>query len=193
MFGVPIQEAVDIARVREDSDLPAVVFRCVQYLSSVKAEQEEGIYRLSGSSAVIKSLKDRFNAGQSRSSAQYEATADDDAKEGDVDLTTEYYDPHAVAGLLKQFFRELPVHIFTNELNPAFVRANEISDERGKIREVCHLVQQLPVANYSALRFLSAHLVNVTKQEGINKMSVRNMGIVFSPTLAIPSSESLLH
>lgn len=60
---MPLQEAVEIARVREDSDLPAVVFRCVQYLSSVKAENEEGIYRLSGSSAVIKALKDRFNAG----------------------------------------------------------------------------------------------------------------------------------
>lgn len=63
VFGVPIQEAVEIARVKEDSDLPAVVFRCVQYLSSVKAEKEEGIYRMSGSSAVIKALKDRFNAG----------------------------------------------------------------------------------------------------------------------------------
>lgn len=65
VFGVPIQEAVEIARVKDDSDLPAVVFRCVQYLSSVKAEQEEGIYRMSGSSAVIKALKDRFNAGRS--------------------------------------------------------------------------------------------------------------------------------
>lgn len=63
VFGVPIQEAVEIARVKDDSDLPAVVFRCVQYLSSVKAEQEEGIYRMSGSSAVIKALKERFNAG----------------------------------------------------------------------------------------------------------------------------------
>lgn len=65
VFGVPIQEAVEIARVKDDSDLPAVVFRCVQYLSSVKAEREEGIYRMSGSSAVIKALKERFNAGKS--------------------------------------------------------------------------------------------------------------------------------
>jgi RalA-binding protein 1 len=65
VFGVPIQEAVEIARVKEDLDLPAVVFRCVQYLDNVKAENEEGIYRMSGSSAVIKTLKDRFNAGKS--------------------------------------------------------------------------------------------------------------------------------
>lgn len=110
--------------------------------------------------------------------------------EGDVDLTTEYFDPHAVAGLLKQFFRELPVHIFTPELNHEFIRANEMTDQRKKIKEVTRLVQQLPVANYSALRFLSAHLVNIIKSEHINKMGVKNMGIVFSPTLAIPASKS---
>lgn len=107
-----------------------------------------------------------------------------------MDLTTEYFDPHAVAGLLKQFFRELPVHIFTAELNHDFIRANEIEDHRKKVKEVTRLVQQLPVANYSALRFLSAHLVNIIKCEHINKMGVKNMGIVFSPTLAVPASMS---
>jgi RalA-binding protein 1 len=41
------------------------VFRSIQYLEAKKADQEEGIYRLSGSSAVIKNLKDRFNSGTS--------------------------------------------------------------------------------------------------------------------------------
>ena len=47
VFGVPLQEAVSIARVREGFDLPAVVFRCVEYLQAKSAEQEEGLYRLS--------------------------------------------------------------------------------------------------------------------------------------------------
>jgi RalA-binding protein 1 len=46
-------------------NLPAIVFRSIQYLEAKKADQEEGIYRLSGSSAVIKNLKDRFNNGKS--------------------------------------------------------------------------------------------------------------------------------
>lgn len=104
-------------------------------------------------------------------------------------MTSEYFDPHAIAGLLKSFFRELPVHIFTNELNPDFIRANDIEDHSRKVKELCRLVQSLPVANYSALRFLSAHLVKIVQKESINKMSVRNMGIVFSPTLAIPASK----
>ena len=60
VFGVSLDESLDVAQI---ASLPAIVFRCIQYLEAKKAEQEEGIYRLSGSSAVIKSLKDRFNAG----------------------------------------------------------------------------------------------------------------------------------
>ena len=60
VFGTPLEESLEVAQI---ANLPAIVFRCIKYLESKKAEQEEGIYRLSGSSAVIKSLKDRFNSG----------------------------------------------------------------------------------------------------------------------------------
>ena len=55
-----LEESLDVAEI---ASLPAIVFRCIQYLEAKKADQEEGIYRLSGSSAVIKALKDRFNNG----------------------------------------------------------------------------------------------------------------------------------
>lgn len=82
VFGVPLHEALAVSQIAE---LPAVVYRCIEYLEAKEAEKEEGIYRLSGSSAVIKALKDRFNT------------------EGDVDLMREgeTVDPHAIAGLLK--------------------------------------------------------------------------------------------
>lgn len=47
---------------------------------------------------------------------------------------------------------------------------------------------KLPLANYTLLRFLSAHLINVINNEALNKMSIRNIAIVFSPTLAIPAA-----
>ena len=102
MFGVTIEESLDVAQI---ANLPAIVFRCIQYLEAKKADQEEGIYRLSGSSAVIKSLKDRFNA------------------EGDIDLiaSDEYWDPHAIAGLLKSYLRELPASILTRDLHVKFL------------------------------------------------------------------------
>ena len=61
VFGVSLEESLEIAEI---AGLPAIVFRCIQYLEAKKADQEEGIYRLSGSSAVIKALKDRFNNGE---------------------------------------------------------------------------------------------------------------------------------
>lgn len=61
VFGVPLEESLDVAQI---ANLPAIVFRSIQYLEAKQADQEEGIYRLSGSSAVIKSLKDRFNLGE---------------------------------------------------------------------------------------------------------------------------------
>lgn len=60
VFGVPLEEALEISQI---CHLPSIIFRSIQYLEEKKADQEEGIYRLSGSSAVIKNLKDMFNNG----------------------------------------------------------------------------------------------------------------------------------
>lgn len=60
VFGVTLEESLEVSSV---AHLPSIVFRAIQYLEAKNAEQEEGIYRLSGSSAVIKNLKDMFNAG----------------------------------------------------------------------------------------------------------------------------------
>ena len=44
--------------------------------------------------------------------------------EGDVDLLSpeEYWDPHAIAGLLKSYFRELPTSILTHDLHFRFLK-----------------------------------------------------------------------
>jgi RalA-binding protein 1 len=60
VFAVPLEQALAIVQI---ANLPAIVFRCIEYLEAKKSDEEEGIYRLSGSNAVIKNLKDRFNTG----------------------------------------------------------------------------------------------------------------------------------
>jgi RalA-binding protein 1 len=87
-------------------ELPAVVYRCIEYLHAKEAALEEGIFRLSGSNVVIKALKERFNT------------------EGDVDFVSgdQYYDVHAVASLFKQYLRELPTTVLTRELHLDFLR-----------------------------------------------------------------------
>jgi len=168
VFGVALEESLEVAEIAR---LPAVIFRCIQYLETKKADQEEGIYRLSGSSAVIKSLKDRFNT------------------EGDVDLlaSDEYWDPHAIAGLLKCFLRELPASILTRDLHMRFLSVMDFVEPQERIRELSRLIASLPIANYSLLRALTAHLILIVQNSPVNKMNMRNVGIVFSPTLGIPA------
>ncbi|GJE91091.1 RhoGAP-domain-containing protein [Phanerochaete sordida] len=168
VFGVSLEESLDVAEI---ASLPAIVFRCIQYLEAKKADQEEGIYRLSGSSAVIKALKDRFN------------------NEGDVDLlgSDEYWDPHAIAGLLKTFLRELPASILTRDLHLRFLSVIDFVDPQERIAELSQLIAALPIANYSLLRALTAHLILIVQNAHVNKMTMRNVGIVFSPTLGIPA------
>lgn len=108
VFGMPIAEAVEYWPPKDmpDTCLPAVVYRCLEYLEAQDAANEEGIFRLSGSSVVIKNLRDRFN------------------NEGDFDILADeqYFDVHAVASLLKLYLRELPSTILTRDLHLEFLK-----------------------------------------------------------------------
>ncbi|KAL0938682.1 RhoGAP domain-containing protein [Colletotrichum truncatum] len=171
-FGAPLAEAV---RYNHPTDvnvpLPAVVYRCIQYLDAKNAILEEGIFRLSGSNVVIKQLRERFNT------------------EGDVNLVTDetYYDIHAVASLLKLYLRELPTTILTRDLHLEFLAVTEMSGLKEKILALSELVLRLPQANATLLKYLIAFLIKIINNADINKMTVRNVGIVFSPTLNIPA------
>lgn len=172
VFGAPLVEAVKYNHPADvDIELPAVVYRCIEYLEEKNAVSEEGIFRLSGSNVVIKALRERFNI------------------EGDVNLITDgqYYDMHAVASLLKLYLRELPTTILTRELHLDFLAVTEIHDQHDKVAALCRLVHRLPKANNTLLRYLSNFLINVITNCDVNKMTVRNVGIVFSPTLNIPA------
>lgn len=172
VFGIPLAEAVQFCAPRGvDVDLPAVVYRCIEYLKAKGAESEEGIFRLSGSNIVVKALKERFNT------------------EGDVDFLAgdQYYDVHAVASLFKQYLRELPTTVLTRELHIEFLRVLELNERQDKIAAFNSLVHRLPRPNLALLRALVQFLIIIVNNSDVNKMTVRNVGIVFAPTLNIPA------
>ena len=122
MFGTTLEESLGVAQI---ANLPAIVFRCIQYLEVKKADQEEGIYRLSGSCATVRRLKNRFNSGTLPfvlTTGRFNLGANR-FTDGDVDLlaSDEDLDPHAITGLLKMFMRELPANILTRELHGRFL------------------------------------------------------------------------
>jgi RalA-binding protein 1 len=74
----------------------------------------------------------------------------------------------------------------TRELHLEFVAVTELNDIDEKISALNGLVHRLPRANNALLRYLSGFLINIVNNSDRNKMTVRNVGIVFSPTLNIP-------
>ncbi|CAL5867735.1 uncharacterized protein PFLUO_LOCUS1954 [Penicillium psychrofluorescens] len=172
VFGIPLVEAVEYCPPQGvNVELPAVVYRCIEYLHSQGAASEEGIFRLSGSNVVIKALKERFNT------------------EGDIDFLAgdQYYDVHAVASLFKQYLRELPTTVLTRELHLDFLRVLELDEKQKKLAAFNSLVHRLPSANLTLLSALSQFLIEIVNNSDVNKMTVRNVGIVFAPTLNIPA------
>ncbi|KAK8223018.1 hypothetical protein BKA81DRAFT_281578, partial [Phyllosticta paracitricarpa] len=170
VWGIPLSEAVKYTQpAGVDILLPAVVYRCLEYLKAKNAHREEGIFRLSGSNLVIRALRERFNT------------------EGDIKLLEgEYYDVHAVASLLKSYLRDLPTSILTRELHVEFLKVLDLNDRQQKLDTFNVLVHKLPPCNHDILRALSSFLIDIINNADVNKMNIRNVGIVFSPTLNIP-------
>ncbi|KAF2435021.1 hypothetical protein EJ08DRAFT_692923 [Tothia fuscella] len=171
IFGMPLTEAVEASQpIGVDLFLPSVVYRCIEYLEAREAIEEEGIFRLSGSQNVIKALRERFNT------------------EIDVKLLEgDYFDVHAVASLLKLYLRELPSSVLTRELHLDFLKVLDVEDKEKRVVGFNVLVHKLPRANEELLSNLCSYLADIANRADVNKMNVRNVAIVFAPTLNIPA------
>lgn len=212
-FGIPLANAVEVTRATIPCELPAVVYRCIEYLDANNAVLEEGIYRQSGSTSVINELRQRFDKGTIAFFNIYDKTKTNFfcLTDGDYNILNSnvYYDVHAVAGVLKLWLRELPTLVLTAELHEAFLcvmgkliiigffrrltitdsnHFSDLLDPEDRLKELGRLVSLLPLVNYTLLRALSAHILQVVQNSAINKMTLLNVGIVFALTLGIPGS-----
>ncbi|KAF7717273.1 Uncharacterized protein PECH_007551 [Penicillium ucsense] len=164
VFGVSLNDLYD----RDLTAVPLIVYQCFQAVELFGLETE-GIYRLSGSANHINHLKALF---------------DNDASS--VDFTSPehfFHDVNSVAGLVKQFFRELPDPLFTSEYYSDFIDAARIDDDTQR-RDQCHaLINNLPDAHYATLRAVILHLNKVQEHYTSNRMNAGNLAICFGPTL----------
>ncbi|KAJ3121523.1 hypothetical protein HK098_003624 [Nowakowskiella sp. JEL0407] len=171
IFGVPLELAVLLSRIPGSPPLPAVVYRCIEYLEMKGCAEEEGIYRLSGASSNIHALRDKFD------------------NEYDVNLleSGEFYDIHVISGLLKLYLRDLPTPVLTRELQKEFLHVQDLGDRSEKIKKLTKLMSILPIPNYVLLQTVIGHIIRIVQNSEKNKMTLRNVGIVFSPTLSVPA------
>ena len=68
---------------------------------------------------------------------------------------------------------------------------SENDDYNGRLLEIKHILQKLPISHYTTLHRLIQHLVKVASQSKENKMEPVNLAIVFGPTLMRPREDSM--
>ncbi|KAB8290521.1 hypothetical protein EYC80_010947 [Monilinia laxa] len=164
VFGLSLEELFE----RDGSAVPMIVYQCIQAVDLFGLEVE-GIYRLSGTASHIMKIKAMF---------------DNDASKVDFrNPESFFHDVNSVAGLLKQFFRELPDPLLTVEQYPAFIEAAKHDDEIVRRDSLHAIINGLPDPNYATLRALTLHLNRVQESSASNRMNASNLAIVFGPTL----------
>ncbi|KAK6614665.1 Rho-GTPase-activating protein 7 [Botrytis cinerea] len=171
VFGLSLEELFD----RDGSAVPMIVYQCIQAVDLFGLEVE-GIYRLSGTASHIMKIKAMFDNGK----------LDNLVDASKVDFRNPesfFHDVNSVAGLLKQFFRELPDPLLTIEQYPAFIEAAKHDDEIVRRDSLHAIINGLPDPNYATLRALTLHLNRVQESSASNRMTASNLAIVFGPTL----------
>ncbi|KAL1962442.1 hypothetical protein VTN77DRAFT_9713 [Rasamsonia byssochlamydoides] len=164
VFGVSLE---DLYR-RDGSAVPMIVYQCIQAVELFGLDVE-GIYRLSGSANHIQHMKALFDNDSSQ-----------------VDFTNPenfYHDVNSVAGLLKQFFRELPDPLFTRQHYSEFINAARIDNDVQRRDSLHAIINNLPDPHYATLRALVLHLNKVQEHYPQNRMNAGNLAICFGPTL----------
>uniref|UniRef100_H3D5X3 SH3 domain binding protein 1 n=1 Tax=Tetraodon nigroviridis TaxID=99883 RepID=H3D5X3_TETNG len=132
--------------------------------------REEGLFRLAAAASVVKRLKTCLDQGA-------------------VDHSEFSMDPHAVAGALKCYLRELPEPLMTFDLYKDWFKAAGEKDLSEKLEQFRVLLQKLPADNYNNLRYLVQFLSLLSEQQAVNKMTPSNIAIVLGPNLLWPRAE----
>ncbi|KAI2639366.1 hypothetical protein GGS21DRAFT_426960 [Xylaria nigripes] len=166
VFGVLLSRLYE----RDQFAVPMVVHQCIQAVDMFGLAVE-GIYRLSGSSMHVNKLKGLFDADQDSQILDFR------------NPENFFHDVNSVAGLLKQFLRDLPDPLLTSEHYVAFIEAAKNDDDIVRRDSMHAIINSLPDPNYATLRALALHLQRVTQNSAVNRMNSQNLAIVFGPTL----------
>jgi len=171
VFGVDLTTLIKA----HDQRRPAVVDTCIKEIE-LRALEAEGIYRISGYADDITHLQTLIDRDG----------IVPDISEAAID------DINVICGLLKLYFRQLPIPIITFDLYDQFIQTAKLEDRYEVIKKMCELIDMLPPAHYETLKYFCRHLQRVMKYRDKNLMSSENLGIVFGPTLMrAPDSQAM--
>ncbi|XP_071600433.1 rho GTPase-activating protein 11A isoform X2 [Heliangelus exortis] len=157
IFGISFH-ALPQSLVPEYGYIPSFLVDTCEYLE--EHVHTEGLFRKSGSLVRLKALKSKLDQGENCLSAAL---------------------PCDVAGLLKQFFRELPEPILPPHLQEGFFKAQQLGNEK----KTATLLLSCLMADRTieALRYFFNFLRTVSLRSSENRMDSSNLAVIFAPNL----------
>ncbi|XP_068569433.1 active breakpoint cluster region-related protein isoform X1 [Cebidichthys violaceus] len=161
IFCVPIETLCQ----HEGVLVPHVVRCCVEEVER-RGMDEVGIYRVSGTTSDIGTLKNAFNSNLREAVTRLRSA-----------------EVNVVSGVLKLYFRELPEPLIPTKMFQSLTRTLEIQDINFRLVSMLSLLQSCPEPNRHTFLYLLHHLQRVSKKQDVNKMSLMNLATVFGPSL----------
>uniref|UniRef100_A0A3P9LIW6 Rho GTPase-activating protein 44 n=1 Tax=Oryzias latipes TaxID=8090 RepID=A0A3P9LIW6_ORYLA len=158
-YGKPLEEHL----VLSGRDIAFPIEACVTMLLECGME-EEGLFRIAPSASKLKKLKASLDCGV-------------------LDVQEYSADPHAIAGALKSYLRELPEPLMTFQLYSDWIQASNIQDQEKRLQALYAACEKLPPANNNNFKYLIKFLSKLTEYQDLNKMTPGNIAIVLGPNL----------
>ncbi|XP_034749996.1 rho GTPase-activating protein 44 isoform X5 [Etheostoma cragini] len=158
-FGKSLEEHLNIS----GREIAFPIEACVTMLLEC-GMQEEGLFRVAPSASKLKKLKASLDCGV-------------------LDVQEYSADPHAIAGALKSYLRELPEPLMTSELYDEWIQASNIQDMDKRLQALLAACEKLPTDNANNFRYLIKFLAKLSDYQDENKMTPGNMAIVLGPNL----------
>ncbi|XP_078075131.1 rho GTPase-activating protein SYDE2 [Mustelus asterias] len=184
MFGVEARKIVE----KENMGLrvPLLMQKCIVEIEK-RGCQVVGLYRLCGSAAVKKELREAFER---------------DSKA--VGLSENLYpDINVITGVLKDYLRELPSPLITKQLyeavldtmakQPLKITSSGCENDFSDSEYTVSLLDCLPEVEKATLKMLLDHLKLVASYHEVNKMTCQNLAVCFGPVLLSQRQETSNH
>ncbi|XP_052764017.1 rho GTPase-activating protein 18-like isoform X2 [Mya arenaria] len=167
IFGVPLQLLLEHdQKLSPNTPHIPIVFQEILHYLHKNCLEAEGILRIPGSSSRIKTLRQEIEE------RFYQGTF------VGQDLT-----PNDVAALMKQFLRDLPVPLLTEEYIEAFAQVENLPDKKQQLHALNLLVLLLPDVHRDTLGALLDLLIKIVENSAKNKMSLNNVSMIMAPNL----------
>eukprot|EP01114_Cavostelium_apophysatum_P012439 TRINITY_DN2782_c0_g1_i2.p1 TRINITY_DN2782_c0_g1~~TRINITY_DN2782_c0_g1_i2.p1 ORF type:complete len:972 (+),score=287.89 TRINITY_DN2782_c0_g1_i2:37-2952(+) len=159
---------VSLAKIMErcpDEKVPPFIKQALDYLKKRGASQEEGIFRVPGSTTEVEEIKKDIN------------------KKGAFEPGETAPMISSVAGVVKLFFREMPESVIDSQLYFSIIDIAKGGDPKAKVAQLKTLIANLQPANRNLLLYLLRFLKDLSSHADKTKMNTSNLAMVWAPNL----------